>query len=82
MKAISEMTIARENERGSEDVDMLLDSLYKKRNDLLTLGFEWDSDEVEAVEAEIEKIEVLPTFDEVLQMISDCTLVSIHGNGW
>ena len=76
------MTIARENERGSEDVDMLLDSLYKKRNDLLTLGFEWDSDEVEAVEAEIEKIEVLPTFDEVLQMISDCTLVSIHGNGW
>ena len=82
MKSISEMTIARENERGSEDVDMLLDSLYKKRNDLLTLGFEWDSDEVEAVEAEIEKIEVLPTFDEVLQMISDCTLVSIHGNGW
>ena len=75
------MTIARENERGSEDVDMLLDSLYKKRNDLLTLGFEWDSDEVEAVEAEIEKIEVLPTFDEVLQMISDCTLVSIHRNG-
>ena len=28
------MTIARENERGSGDVDMLLDSLYKKRNDL------------------------------------------------
>ena len=73
------MTIARENERGSEDVDILLDSLYKKRNDLLTLGFEWDSDEVEAVEAEIEKIEVLPTFDEVLQMISEGTLVSIYG---
>ena len=82
MKSISEMIVDKENERGSEDVDILLDSLYKKRNDLLTLGFEWDSDEVEAVEAEIEKIEVLPTFDEVLQMISDCTLVSIHGNGW
>ena len=73
------MTIARENERGSEDVDMLLDSLYKKRNDLLTLGFEWDSDEVEAVEAEIEKIEELPSFDEVIQMISEGTLVSIYG---
>ena len=73
------MTIARENERGSEDVDMLLDSLYKQRNDLLTLGFEWDSDEVEAVEAEIEKIEELPSFDEVIQMISEGTLVSIYG---
>ena len=73
------MTIARENERGSGDVDMLLDSLYKKRNDLLTLGFEWDSDEVEAVEAEIEKIEELPSFDEVIQMISEGTLVSIYG---
>ena len=73
------MTIARENERGSEDVDILLDSLYKKRNDLLTLGFEWDSDEVEAVEAEIEKIEELPSFDEVIQMISEGTLVSIYG---
>ena len=73
------MTLARENERGSGDVDMLLDSLYKKRNDLLTLGFEWDSDEVEAVEAEIEKIEELPSFDEVIQMISEGTLVSIYG---
>ena len=73
------MIIARENERGSEDVDMLLDSLYKQRNDLLTLGFEWDSDEVEAVEAEIEKIEELPSFDEVIQMISEGTLVSIYG---
>lgn len=73
------MTIARENERGSEDVDILLDSLYKQRNDLLTLGFEWDSDEVEAVEAEIEKIEELPSFDEVIQMISEGTLVSIYG---
>ena len=73
------MTIDRENERGSEDVDILLDSLYKKRNDLLTLGFEWDSDEVEAVEAEIEKIEELPSFDEVIQMISEGTLVSIYG---
>ena len=73
------MTIARENERGSEDVDMLLDSLYKKRNDLLTLGFEWDSDEVEAVEAKIEVIEELPSFDEVIQMISEGTLVSIYG---
>ena len=78
MKPISEMT-DKENERGSEDVDMLLDSLYKKRNDLLTLGFEWDSDEVEAVEAEIEKIEELPSFDEVIQMISEGTLVSIYG---
>ena len=79
MKPISEMIVDKENERGSEDVDMLLDSLYKKRNDLLTLGFEWDSDEVEAVEAEIEKIEELPSFDEVIQMISEGTLVSIYG---
>lgn len=79
MKSISEMIVDKENERGSEDVDMLLDSLYKQRNDLLTLGFEWDSDEVEAVEAEIEKIEELPSFDEVIQMISEGTLVSIYG---
>ena len=79
MKSISEMIVDKENERGSEDVDILLDSLYKKRNDLLTLGFEWDSDEVEAVEAEIEKIEELPSFDEVIQMISEGTLVSIYG---
>ena len=65
----------------TDDVGILLDKLYKQRNDLLTMGFELDSNEVEAVEAEIEKIEVLPTFDEVLQMISECTLVSIHGNG-
>lgn len=70
------------NTMNTDDVGILLDKLYKQRNDLLTMGFEWDSDEVEAVEAEIEKIEVLPTFDEVLQMISECTLVSIHGNGW
>lgn len=70
------------NTTDTDDVDMLLDKLYQQRNDLLTLGFEWDSEEVEAVEAEIEKIEVLPAFDEVLQMISDCTLVSIHGNVW
>ena len=79
MESISEMIVAKENERGSEDVDMLLDSLYKQRNDLLTLGFEWDSDEVEAVEAEIEEIEELPSFDEVIQMISEGTLVSIYG---
>ena len=79
MKSISEMIVDKENERGSEDVDILLDSLYKKRNDLLTLGFEWDSDEVEAVEAEIEKIEELPSFDEVIQMISEGTLLSIYG---
>mgnify|MGYP006894100721 CR=1 FL=1 len=79
MKPISEMIVDKENERGSEDVDMLLDSLYKKRNDLLTLGFEWDSDEVEAVEAKIEEIEELPSFDEVIQMISEGTLVSIYG---
>ena len=70
------------NTTDTDDAGILLDKLYKQRNDLLTMGFEWDSDEVEAVEAEIEKIEVLPTFEEVLQMISECTLVSIHGNGW
>ncbi len=70
------------NTTDTDDVGILLDKLYKQRNDLLTMGFEWDSDEVKAVEAEIERIEVLPTFEEVLQMISDCTLVSIHGNGW
>ena len=73
------MIVVKEKQQGSEGVDMLLDSLYKQRNDLLTLGFEWDSDEVEAVEAQIEEIEVLPSFEEVIQMISEGTLVSIHG---
>lgn len=70
------------NKEETDEIGILLDSLYKQRNDLLTLGFEWDSGEVEAIEKKIEEIEVLPTLEEVLEMISECTLVSIHGGGW
>lgn len=54
-----------------------VNDLYRLRNELIDNGFELDSIEVLNVEKEIDEIEVLPTFDEVIEMISSGRMVSV-----
>lgn len=56
---------------------MNLDELYSIRNDLLTMGAEWESEEVERIEFLISEIERLPEFEEVMMMIGDGRMKSI-----
>lgn len=54
-----------------------LDYLYDLRSKLIESGYDLESDEVLSVEDKINEIEVLPTFDEVIQMISSGRMVSV-----
>lgn len=54
-----------------------IDDLYKQRKELLDNGHEWDSHEVSAIEKQIEDVEILPSFEEVLDMIASGRMKSI-----
>lgn len=46
-----------------------LNDLYKERKLLLTKGFSLDSYRIEQIERQIEDIENLPSFEDIIQMI-------------
>jgi 3'-phosphoadenosine 5'-phosphosulfate sulfotransferase (PAPS reductase)/FAD synthetase len=64
----------------TQDSAVTLDLLYKARNDLLTNDYEWDSDEVSEIERQIEEIEELPYFEEVISSLSCGRMKSIFGD--
>ena len=54
-----------------------LKELYRERDYLLKSGYDFLSDEVTDIEDRISEIEHLPSFEEVLGMISDGRMRSI-----
>lgn len=57
--------------------ELRIENLYKLRTKLLQDGLHWMSDEILEVENEIDKIEELPSFDEVIKMISTGRMKSV-----